>query len=345
MPECTKRRSAAGCVVTGIIQEIRLLQEKGYRDIRVLCQPLVQRPYSIAVQEGNAELLATLNEGLNLLKTSGEYEEVHERWFGVYDDFQPRARPIIRVLAGGILAHALAMIIVLLWNHSLKRRVRKQTTGLAAAMRELEQANTTKDRFLASVSHQLRTPLHRIIEMSQLLEKTDLDARQAELLRMINTASGQLYRILSDLLDTSRMNAGKLSLKPSRFSLSELSSWLEPVLRKAAEDKGLQLRLVVSGDSNALLLSDRERIAQVIVNLADNAIKNTDSGSVGVRISYARGPGDDAGMLDIEVRDTCHGIARAEQEEIFSPFTEVSSASAGPSAGLGLGLSIVKAIT
>ena len=298
------------------------------------------------MQEGDAELLATLNEGLNLLKISGEYDDIHERWFGVYDEFQPLARPIVRVLAGGILALALAMIIVLLWNHSLKRRVRKQTAGLASAMRELEQANTTKDRFLASVSHELRTPLHGIIGMSQLLEKTDLDARQAELLQMMSTASGQLYRILSDLLDTSRMNAGKLSLKSSRFSLSELSSWLEPVLRKAAEDKGLQLRLTVSGDSNALLQSDRERIAQVIINLADNAIKNTDSGSVGVRIGYERGLADDARHSRHRgPHDTGHGIAEEEQEEIFSPFTQVSSAPAGPSAGLGLGLSIVKAIT
>ena len=334
---------AADCVVMGMVQGLRLLQEEGYRGIRVLSQPLAQRPYSIAVQEGDTELLATLNEGLNLLKISGEYDDIHGRWFGVYDEFQPLARPIIRVLAGGILALALAMIVVLLWNHSLKRRVRKQTAGLAAAMRELEQANTTKDRFLASVSHELRTPLHGIIGMSQLMEKTDLDKRQAELLQMMSTASGQLYRILSDLLDTSRVNAGRLSLKTSSFSLRELSSWLEPVLRKAAEDKALQLRLTVSGDSNAVLRSDRERITQIISNLADNAIKNTDSGSVGVRIGYERG--DDDGILDIEVHDTGHGIAEEEQEEIFSPFTQVSSASAGPSSGLGLGLSIVKAVT
>ncbi|NBF40581.1 MAG: response regulator [Spirochaetes bacterium] len=189
-------------------------------------------------------------------------------------------------------------------------------------MRELEQANATKDRFLASVSHELRTPLHGIIGMAQLMEKTDLDTRQAELLQMMNTASDQLYRILSDLLDTSRMNAGRLSLKTSRFSLDELSSWLEPVLRKAAEEKGLELRLTVSGDSNAVMLSDRD-----------------------VQIGYERGPGEQAGVLDIEVHDTGRGIGEAEQEEIFSPFTQVSSAPAGHSAGLGLGLSIVKAVT
>ena len=339
------QEGAADCLVTGMIQGIRLLQEKGYDDIRVLSQPLLQRPYSIAVQEGNAELLATLNEGLNLLKTSGEYDEIHERWFGVYDEFRPIARPVIRVLAGGILALALAMIIVLLWNHSLKRRVRQQTAGLAAAMRELEQANATKDRFLASVSHELRTPLHGIIGMAQLMEKTDLDARQAELLQMMNSASRQLYRILSDLLDTSRMHAGRLSLKTTRFSLDELSSWLEPVLRKAAEEKGLQLRLTVTGDSDAHLQTDRERIAQIIINLTDNAIRNTDAGSVDARIGYTRGPGEESGVLDIQVQDTGCGIAEAEQEEIFSPFTQVSSAPAGRSAGLGLGLSIVKAVT
>ncbi|MFW6223541.1 MAG: transporter substrate-binding domain-containing protein [Spirochaetota bacterium] len=336
---------AAECLVMGMVQGMRLLQEEGYRNVRVLSEPLLQRPYSIAVREGDAELLAAINEGLNLLKISGEYNEIHDRWFGVYDEFHPFARPIIHGLAGGILILALGVILMLLWSYSLRRRVREQTAWLADAMRELEQANSTKDRFLASVSHELRTPLHGIMGMAQLMEKTDLDERQTKLLEMMNTASEQLNRILSDLLDTSRMNAGQLSLRDTPFSLDWLAHWLEPVLRRRAEDNGLRLQFVTTGDTEVLLRSDRERIAQIIINLADNAIKNTDSGTVEVSIGYPPQPGRGHGVLDIEVRDTGRGIAEEEQERIFDPFAQGGSTAGGLSSGLGLGLSIVKSIT
>ncbi|MFO8063874.1 MAG: transporter substrate-binding domain-containing protein, partial [Spirochaetia bacterium] len=341
----------ADCAVMGMVQGVNLLSQREYRDIRVLSQPLLQRPYCIAVQEGDAELLATLNDGLNLLKTSGEYDEIHEEWFGVYDELRTFERPILRVLAAGILALGLVLVLILFWSHSLRKQVHKQTANLTATMQELEAANSTKDRFLASVSHELRTPLHGIIGMTELMEKTELDARQSELLEMMNTAASQLYRVISDLIDTSKMNTRQLSLKESTFSLSDLSSWLEPVLRGKAEEKGLALTIAASGDTKATFRSDKERIAQIVINLADNAIKNTDSGAVDVRLHLHAGEAPEttdiaeAGVLDIVVHDSGSGIPYEEQDEIFAPFKQVSAASGELSPGLGLGLSIVKSIT
>ena len=127
-------------------------------------------------------------------------------------------------------------------------RVREETqTKLEKVLQQLQQANreaneakeqaemadSAKSRFLANVSHELRTPLHGIIGMTRLLEKTALDSKQHELLFMMQTASDQLFRILSDLLDISRIGVGKLSLQPSVFKLNELAGWIEPTLRQA----------------------------------------------------------------------------------------------------------------
>jgi signal transduction histidine kinase len=141
-------------------------------------------------------------------------------------------------MASGILALASVICFIILWNYVLRKQVRKQTADLRTALEQLKQANSIKNRFLASVSHELRTPLHGIIGMSQLMEKTDLTSQQSELLGMMQTASDQLYRVLSDLIDISRMDSGKLSIQESRFSLSSLITWLEPILRKKAEERG-----------------------------------------------------------------------------------------------------------
>jgi signal transduction histidine kinase/ABC-type amino acid transport substrate-binding protein len=335
----------ADCAVMGMVQGMKILREKGYKKIHVLSQPLLQRPYCIAVQEGNAQLLALLNEGLNLLKISGEYDQIYEKWFGIYEQSPPFTYKIVKIMAGGILALASIIIFSMLWNYTLRKQVRKQTADLRTALEQLKQANSIKDRFLASVSHELRTPLHGIIGMGQLMEKTDLTSRQSELLGMIQTASNQLFRVLSDLIDISRMDSGKLSLEESRFSLESLMNWLEPILREKAEEKGLAFSMSINENSDTLLVSDKERLAQIIMNLTDNAIKNTDSGKVTVMTTYQPEVPGEKGTVDICVVDTGRGISEKDREDIFTPFSQGAPDSGGLSSGLGLGLSIVKSIT
>jgi signal transduction histidine kinase/ActR/RegA family two-component response regulator len=335
----------ADCAVMGMVQGMKILQDKGYNKIHVLSQPLLQRPYCIAVQEGDAELLALLNEGLNLLKTSGEYDKIYEKWFGVYEQSPLFTHKIVKIMTGGILALAFIIFFIMLWNYTLRKQVRKQTADLRMALEQLKQANSIKNRFLAGVSHELRTPLHGIIGMSQLMEKTNLTSQQTELLGMIQTASNQLFRVLSDLIDISRMDSGKLSLQESRFSLNSLITWLEPILMKKAEEKGLTFSMSISGNTDTVLISDKERIAQIIINLTDNAIKNTDSGKVDVKITYQQEGSGKKSMVDICVEDTGRGIPQKDQENIFAPFRQVASDSGGLSSGLGLGLSIVNSIT
>ena len=281
--------------VMGMVQGMRLLRDEGFRNVRVLSEPLLQRPYCIAVREGDRELLQLFNEGLNLLKTSGEYDEIYEEWFGIYESRMSVNPTVVRALAAGILVLALVLVVIALWTHSLRRQVHKQTTNLREAMEQLEQANETKDRFLAGVSHELRTPLHGIMGMVELMEKTDLDSEQAALTGTMKTATGQLHRVLSDLIDISRIDSGKLSLEASAFSLGDLTDLIAPILSRAAQAKGLELSISVDGDRDTTLVADKERIVQVILNLADNAIKNTDAGRVAVHIAHeARAAHEDA---------------------------------------------------
>lgn len=345
----------ADCAVMGMIQGMRLLRDEGFRSVRVLSEPLLQRSYCIAVREGDRELLQLFNEGLNLLKTSGEYDEIYEEWFGIYESRISVNPTVVRALAAGILVLALVLVVIALWTRSLRRQVHKQTASLREAMEQLEQANETKDRFLAGVSHELRTPLHGIMGMVELMEKTDLDSEQAALTATMKTATGQLHRVLSDLIDISRIDSGKLSLEESAFSLGDLTDWIAPILSRAAQAKGLELSISVDGDRDTTLVADKERIVQVILNFADNAIKNTDAGRVDVHIVHeARAADEDAaegeaagddGAITVRVRDTGRGIDPADRRRIFSAFTQLEDSTGTLTPGLGLGLSIVKSIT
>ncbi|MFP4179685.1 MAG: transporter substrate-binding domain-containing protein [Spirochaetaceae bacterium] len=337
------RAGRADCAVMGMVQGVQLLQERGYDEIRVLSQPLLQRPYSIAVKKGDAELLAFINEGLNLLKTSGEYDRIYEKWFGVYE-YGSSPDPLVKIFAVGMLILAAVLLLSMLWSYSLKKQVKKQTAKLTSAMEELSRANSIKSRFLAGVSHELRTPLNGIIGMSELMEKTGLDSRQKELLNMIQTASSQLFRVISDLLDVSRIESGQLSLTKAPFRIDETAEWVEPVLRKSAEEKGLSFYFTASCDGSScrgvVLNSDKERIAQILMNLADNAVKYTEAGEVEVHLGYSK----EREELTIRVKDTGRGISAEQQEKVFEPFKQLRSSPEEVSSGLGLGLSLVKSI-
>ncbi|MFO7731748.1 MAG: transporter substrate-binding domain-containing protein [Spirochaetia bacterium] len=336
----------ADCAVLSMLQGMRQLQQQGIRGVRLIPQPLFQQKYSIAVQEGNAELLATMNAGLALLKSTGEYDQIFERWFGVYTDqgfssFSLLSSPWLRFVLGIFLLGALLLAGFFFWTYALKRQVNRKTAQLSSALENLTRANEAKNRFLASVSHELRTPLHGILGMCRMLDTTPLDAEQQEMLEMLHSSSNQLHRVLSDLIDVNRLESGNFSLYPTDFYLHQIGSWIEPLLRKAAADKGLDFRFEVTNDQ-VLLHADRERLVQIVLNLAENAIKNTSVGGVEVRLAYSES------LLHIVVEDTGSGIPKDKQEIIFAPFTHLDgnnqSVLGNLESGLGLGLSIVKSI-
>lgn len=212
---------------------------------------------------------------------------------------------------------------------------------LVAARDEAEEANTFKSQLLAKVSHELRTPLSSILGFAEMLELGiygQLDQNQIEVLRQVIQASEHLVVLVNDLLDISRLEAGKLSLAQAEFSIHNLLDRIERDMRRLAVNKGLNLQIFLDQELPTILYGDIDRIHQVLNNLIGNGIKYTNEGRVEVHL---RANGAESWTLTI--RDTGIGIPYEMQAKIFDHFQQGNLENYEKSlTGFGLGLAIVK---
>jgi predicted ATPase/signal transduction histidine kinase/CheY-like chemotaxis protein len=207
------------------------------------------------------------------------------------------------------------------------------------AREEAERASRAKSEFLASVNHELRTPMNGIIGMIELLLGTGLDSEQSDYLITAKTSAEQLMRIIRDTLDLSRIEAGRLELEPIRFTLLDCLATLERMLVERVRAQGLTFARDLGAGVPGHLVGDRDRLLQVLINLLGNAIKFTPAGgAVSLRVRVLDRL-DGNVVLGFEVRDTGIGIAADEQARLFQPFTQVRAPGA-PAGGSGLGLAI-----
>ncbi len=221
---------------------------------------------------------------------------------------------------------------------ALERRIRHLEAALDAGQRRVEQ----QARFVAQISHDLRTPLNALVGMSTLLNGTPLDEEQRELVDMLSSSSESMLHLINDLLDLSKIEAGALKLVPEPFDLRSVAESTFDMVGMTAAQRGLRLTFLTEPHMAERFVGDSMRIRQMLVNLVSNAVKFTDAGQIVVRASTQTAPGSAMRNLTLTVEDSGIGISKEGLSRLFKPYAQATDATAHSHGGTGLGLYIVR---
>ena len=253
-----------------------------------------------------------------------------------------------RMLGWTLFAMAFCSILLLLISHANIRNVallletsKHKSQRLKDAINQTQRANRAKSEFLATMSHEIRTPLNAIIGFASLLLESKLSYDQKDYTQSIRTSSNTLLSLINDILDVSKIEAGKLILEEIEFDLRSVVFDIVNIVADNASQKKLELVSFIDSDIPKLLKGDPARLKQILLNLLNNAVKFTPSGTVSIKANLIASKERNVTVY-FEIKDTGIGIESRLLDRLFSPFTQADSSTTRRYGGTGLGLSICK---
>lgn len=319
--------------INNSIKEQRLL------DIKLLGKTEETFSLSFAVRKDSPELLGILNKGL-LGMSEAEKNQIYDNWFKL--DVQTVTD--YSLLWKSTLFFMIALILFAVWNRSLRTEIarRKEIENkLLIAQQKAESANRAKSEFLSNMSHEIRTPMNAVIGFAELTAKMDLPRVAQQNIQTILRSAKALIAIINDILDLSKIEAGKLKVQKEPIDIRELADELQNIFYVKVQEKGLDFIIDFSDNIPNALFIDEIRIRQILLNLVGNAIKFTEKGQIHITFRAIANPTRDSTMdLHISVKDTGIGVNKEDREKVFELFEQQSGQDNRKFGGTGLGLAI-----